>query len=121
MSDRALHPATTARKLRAATTDAERRLWSILRDRQLSGCKFRRQHPIGPFFADFACVERMRVIEADGGQHADNDADERRTAWLEGQGWRVIRFWNNEILGNLEGVARIILDALEGGGDGGDA
>jgi very-short-patch-repair endonuclease len=114
MSERALHPPTTARELRAATTDAERRLWSILRDRQLGGCKFRRRHPIGPFFADFACVERIMVIEADGGQHADSDADERRTAWLEGQGWRVIRFWNNKILGNLEGVARIILDALEG-------
>ncbi len=119
MSDRALHPPTAARKLRSTTTDAERRLWSILRDRQLNGCKFRRQHPIGPFFADFACVEHRLIVEADGGQHADSDADERRTAWLEGQGWRVLRFWNNEILSNPEGVSLVVLEALrssEGGG-----
>ncbi len=115
MSDRALHPPTTARKLRSATTDAERRLWSIPRDRQIGGCKFRRQHPIGPFFADFACVERMLVVEADGGQHAESEDDERRTVWLKGQGWRLIRFWNNEIMSNSEGVARSIWDALEGG------
>jgi primosomal protein N' (replication factor Y) len=116
MSHRALHPPTSARKLRQGSTDAERRLWAIIRDRQLGGCKFRRQHPIGPFIADFACVERMLIVEADGAQHVDSEADFRRTAWLEGQGWRVMRFWNNEILMNSEGVAASILVALGQGG-----
>ncbi len=93
-------------------TDAERRLWSVLRNRRMRGYKFRRQHPIGPFVADFACIEHRLVIEADGGQHADNAADERRTAWLERQGWNVLRFWNNDILTNIAGVQEIILRAL---------
>ncbi len=112
MSVRRQHPPTHSRKLRAAATDAERRLWSILRGRQLNGCKFRRQHPIGPFLADFAAVEVRLIIEADGGQHAASEADQRRTIWLKSQGWRVIRFWNNEILTNPEGVARAILEEL---------
>jgi primosomal protein N' (replication factor Y) len=115
-----LHPPTHSRRLRAQATDAERRLWALLRDRQIGGCKFRRQHPVGPFFADFAAVERRLIVEADGGQHADSHADARRTAWLESQGWRVIRFWNNEILTNPEGVARAVLEAL-GVDEGGDA
>jgi len=89
-------------------TDVERRPWSVLRDRRLLGYKFRRQRPIGPFIVDFACIERRLVIEADGGQHADNEADARRTAWLERHGWRVVRFWNNDILLNAEGVAETI-------------
>jgi very-short-patch-repair endonuclease len=73
-------------------TDAERRLWSVLRDRRLGGYKFRRQHPFGPFVLDFACVAHHLVVEVDGGQHADSESDRNRTAWLEGQGWRVIWF-----------------------------
>ena len=105
-------PSSKARELRLTMTDAERRLWSALRGRRLQGYKFRRQHPLGPFVLDFACIEHRLVIEADGGQHADSESDERRTAWLEARGWRVIRFWNNEILTNPEGVQDAILRAL---------
>ena len=105
---------THARELRSSMTDAERRLWSLLRNRRLDGCKFRRQHPIGRYVADFACVERMLIVEADGGQHADEPADQRRTDWLNSQGWRVIRFWNTDILRNTEGVVTAIREALEG-------
>jgi len=104
-----------ATELRQNTTDAERRLWAVLRDRRLQGYKFRRQHPIGRFIADFACTKHRLVIEADGGQHDDNPADAQRTVWLEGHGWRVIRFWNNEVLSNTEGVVSTILQALRGG------
>jgi primosomal protein N' (replication factor Y) len=104
-----------ARSLRQSMTDAERRLWSALRDRRLDGHKFKRQHPIGPFIADFACVELKIIIEADGGQHAGNTRDEPRTRWLEGRGWRVLRFWNNEILANTNGVLETIAEALRQG------
>src|SRR5229473_2581234 len=80
-----------ARELRITMTDAERRLWSALRGRRLRGFKFRRQHRLGPFIADFVCVEHRLVIEADGGQHAESAVDARRTAWLEARGWRVLR------------------------------
>ena len=99
---------TQARGLRQNMTDAERRLWSVLRSRKLDGWKFRRQHPVGPYVLDFACLECKLLIEADGGQHADSVADLRRTAWLEKRGWTILRFWNNEILNNIEGVAEII-------------
>jgi len=102
-----------ARQLRLNQTDAERRLWAALRDRRLVGYKFRRQRPIGPFIVDFVCIEHKLVIEADGGQHADNEADESRTAWLQGRGWRVLRFWNNEILANTRGVIETIAAALQ--------
>ena len=101
-----------ARELRIHMTDAERRLWAVLRGRRLQGYKFRRQHPVGPFILDFACIEHRLVIEADGGQHSDNAADERRTAWLARRGWRVLRFWNNEILSSTEGVQEAVLEAL---------
>jgi very-short-patch-repair endonuclease len=103
-----------ARQLRTDMTDAKRRLWSLLRNRRLDGHKFRRQHPIGSFIADFACLERMLIVEADGRQHADNPDDQRRTDWLQGQGWRVVRFWNNDILRNPDGVAAAILQSLGG-------
>jgi very-short-patch-repair endonuclease len=106
-----------ARELRVFSTDAERRLWSALRSRRLQNYKFRRQHPLGRFILDFACVEHRLVIEADGGQHDGNADDARRTAWLAGKGWRVIRFWNNDILTNIEGVMEMILAELARTGD----
>ncbi|SRR5579883_2947337 len=108
-------PDRQARQLRLTMTDAERRLWSALRGRRLQGYKFRRQHPLGPFILDFACIAHRLAVEADGGQHADNDYDRRRTAWLARRGWRVIRFWNNDILVNPEGVQEAILQALQEG------
>jgi|SRR5579863_1778351 len=102
-----------ARQLRLTMTEAERRLWSALRARRLQRYKFRRQHPLGRFIADFACIAHRLVIEADGGQHAESRTDIRRTAWLESHGWRVLRFWNNDILANIEGVQIAILQALE--------
>src|SRR5262249_7534924 len=91
-----------ARRLRRSVTVVERLLWRRLRDRQLDGHKFRRQHPLGPYVLDFFCEARKLVIEIDGGQHADQvQHDERRTRWLEERGCRVIRFWNNDVTGNL--------------------
>jgi very-short-patch-repair endonuclease len=92
------------RHLRANMTDAEQQLWRILRMRQLGGRRFRRQFQIGPFIADFACPELRLVIEVDGGQHADSASDAMRDLWLQSEGWKVVRFWNNEVLRNLEGV-----------------
>ena len=101
-----------ARTLRRDMTDAERRLWAALRHRRLRALKFRRQHPIGPFIVDFACIEHRLIVEADGGQHADNEDDARRTMWLENRGWRVLRFWNNDIPTNPEGVQEAILQVI---------
>jgi very-short-patch-repair endonuclease len=101
-----------AKKLRREMTDAESKLWSILRNSQLNGAKFRRQQPIGPFIVDFVCQQARLIIEADGSQHADSLADARRTDFLGSKGYRVLRFWNNEIIENLEGVAESILAAL---------
>jgi very-short-patch-repair endonuclease len=106
-------PNKSAHLPRQSSTDAERRMWSALRDLGLSRYKFRRQHPIGGFITDFACTRHALVIELDRGQHADNVADARRTAWLESHGWRVIRFWNNDVLTNTEGVVGVILRALQ--------
>ena len=100
------------RKLRSNQTDAERKLWFALRDRRLGGFKFVRQEAIGPFVADFVCRERNIVIEVDGGQHADNARDLRRDAYLAGEGYRVLRFWNNDVLANRDGVLLTILEAL---------
>lgn len=101
-----------ARELRTQPTDAERKLWSLLRQGQLGGWRFRRQHPIPPYIADFACIEAKLVIEADGGQHAESSYDEARDRHLRNLGWRVLRFWNPEVLTNPEGVAETILAAL---------
>tara|TARA_R110002110_G_scaffold406951_1_gene627452 strand:- start:567 stop:884 length:318 start_codon:yes stop_codon:yes gene_type:complete len=94
-------------------TEAEARLWSRLRNRTLGGFKFRRQTPVGPYIADFLCADRMLIVEADGGQHAGNAADMRRTRFLEGRGYRVIRFWNSDVLSNTDGVLEMILIELE--------
>ena len=100
-----------ARKLRAAPTLAEQRLWSHLRASQL-GVRFTRQFPIGNHIADFACRKARLVIEVDGGQHAENAFDETRTAMIEAHGYRVIRFWNNDVLSNIDGVLTEIASHL---------
>jgi len=106
-------PRRYARRLRRDQTDAERTLWWRLRDRQLSGAKFRRQHPVGPFITDFCCPEVELIIELDGGQHAgQREADAQRTAFLEAHGYRVLRFWDNEVLANIEGVLERIAEVL---------
>ena len=100
-----------ARKLRVQSTDAEKLLWSRIRSRQL-GAKFVRQFPIGPHIADFACRSAHLAIELDGGQHGET-IDAPRTAMIEAHGYRVIRFWNNEVLENLEGVLLALVGDLE--------
>jgi very-short-patch-repair endonuclease len=102
-------PSETARRLRANMTDAERKLWSLLRRKQLQEFRFRRQVPLGSYVADFACMSARLVIELDGGQHAvRTEQDERRTAWLERVGFRVLRFWNGEVFTNTDGVLETI-------------
>ncbi len=106
---------TLPRKLRRDSTEAEKVIWRALRNRRLNGHKFRRQHPIGKFVADFCCMEAMLIVEIDGGQHdRQAEADARRTSELERQGYRVVRFWNNEVLGNLEGVLTVLRQELTG-------
>ena len=99
-----------ARALRRHSTDAEHALWFRLRNRRLSGLKFRRQHPIGRYYADFACPEGRLVVELDGGQHAyQKDNDNRRSEYLQCRGWRVVRFWDDEVLTELETVLEVVL------------
>ena len=100
-----------ARSLRRSNTEAEARLWRALRS-QLAGAKFRRQVPIGPYFADFASHAAQLIIEVDGSQHVDNMKDEARTAFLNAEGYRVLRFWNNQVLGELDLVLAAIHAAL---------
>jgi len=100
-----------AQRLRKDMTDAERRLWSHLRGRQL-GVQFTRQYLIGNFVVDFACRRLRLAIECDGGQHAENPADDERTRSIEAHGYRVIRFWNNDVLQNTEGVLTIIAQEI---------
>lgn len=102
-----------AKEMRHAPTDAERQLWSRLRAKRLNGWKFRRQQPIGPYIADFACLEARLIVEVDGSQHADSARDAARDEWLGAQGFRIMRFWNNEVLENEDGVLVTILAALE--------
>ncbi len=101
-----------ARRLRSAMTDAERRLWARIREQKLGGWRFRRQHPIPPYTVDFACVEAKLAIELDGGQHSGSPSDETRDRKLISSGWRVLRFWNNEAMTNIEGVLATILASL---------
>jgi very-short-patch-repair endonuclease len=100
-----------ARQLRQNPTDAERKLWQRLRTLP-SAAHFRRQATIGPYFVDFACNSHRLVIEIDGGQHAENAADRERTRDLNARGYRVLRSWNNDVLGNIDGVLEIIIGAL---------
>ena len=117
-----------ARKLRKQPTDAENLLWKHLRARQLNGYKFRRQHFIDPYIVDFFCMESGLIVEADGGQHDEQRKyDTERTVYFESRGYRVIRFWNNEILDNIDIVLERIMKLLDDpspqpspGGRGGD-
>ena len=104
-----------AKQLRKSSTEAEKRLWRLLRGKQLAGYKFRRQEPIGSYIVDFVCYRPQLVIELDGGQHDTTKQrahDEQRTAWLRSQGFAVIRFWNNQLLENEAGILHDILRAL---------
>ena len=103
-----------ARSLRRNETNAEHVLWQIVRNRQLDGHKFVRQLPVGPYFADFACREMALIVELDGSQHVDSRTDDARTAVLNAEGHSVLRFWNNDVLTNAQGVAEAILLALAG-------
>jgi very-short-patch-repair endonuclease len=109
-------PAVTrfSRRLRTNSTDAEAKLWKHLRARQIDGCKFVRQAPVGPYFCDFICREQKLIVEVDGGQHANSQRDNIRDRYLIGNGYRIVRFWNNDVLGNIEGVVSTISAALRG-------
>ena len=101
-----------ARQLRQDSTGPEKKLWRALRTK-LPEFKWRRQMPVGPYFADFACFAERLIVELDGGQHAQSvDLDAARTRFLEVQGYRVIRFWNNDVLGNIDGVLGRIAEQL---------
>jgi very-short-patch-repair endonuclease len=97
-----------ARRLRVNQTDAEKVLWNRIRNRQIDGHKFVRQEPIDNYVCDFVCRERLVIIEVDGGQHNESAADAARDLHLIAEGFRVLRFWNNDVLGNLEGVLVMI-------------
>ncbi|MBL8023772.1 MAG: endonuclease domain-containing protein [Elusimicrobia bacterium] len=102
-----------ARRLRREQTDAEKRLWSLLRSRRLSGYKFRRQLILGPFIADFCCVEKRLIVELDGGQHAERtESDSQRTSDLEARGFRVLRFWNMDVYDHAEIILNKVEEAL---------
>jgi very-short-patch-repair endonuclease len=104
-----------ARRLRRGQTEAERRLWNLLRNRTVHGLKFVRQHPIDPFVADFVCRERMLVIELDGSQHVeDAEYDARRTAYLNRRGYSVLRFWNTDVLQHLGAVEEMLVALASG-------
>ena len=105
-----------ARKFRQRQTSAESKLWAKLRSKQLEGVKFRRQQPIGPYIVDFVSFERKLVIEIDGGQHGVSrvrERDKARTALIMGKGYRVLRFWDNEVSNNTDGVLEKIRQALD--------
>lgn len=104
-----------AKRLRRDSTEVEKKLWRALRNRQLAGVKFRRQFPVEDYVADFAAPEHRLIVELDGGQHNDEAArvwDAARTARLEQSGWRLLRFWNNEVIENIEAVVLTIRHAL---------
>jgi very-short-patch-repair endonuclease len=106
---------STARAIRKRPTEAEARLWAGLRELRLAGYKFRRQEPIGGYVCDFVCFSRKLIVEVDGSQHAENViADSQRTAWLESQGFRVLRFWNDEVLRDTNTVLDAIFNTLNG-------
>jgi very-short-patch-repair endonuclease len=107
------HFTNIARKLRKQATKTETLLWRKLKMRQIQGFKFRRQQPIGPYIVDFVTFEKKLVIELDGGQHAmEREKDEERDAWLKDQGYEVLRFWDNQVFENLDGVLEVIKNKL---------
>ncbi|MBU1175294.1 MAG: endonuclease domain-containing protein [Alphaproteobacteria bacterium] len=106
--------ASSAKRLRTSMTDAERKLWFRIRNRQLLGFKFVRQLPIGRYVADFVCREAALIVEIDGGQHNGSERDIERTGFLNHEGYSVLRFWNNEVLGNTDGVLETIMTVLGG-------
>lgn len=97
-----------SQSLRTNMTDAEQKIWSHLRQRQINNLKFRRQQIIGHYIVDFACFENKLIIEIDGGQHSE-ETDKNRTAFLQKEGHTILRFWNNDVLNNIEGVLETIL------------
>ena len=102
-----------ARKLRRNSTDVERQLWHRIRDKQIDEFRFRRRRPIGKYIVDFVCLDAMLIVELDGGQHAGDAAyDQRRTAFLESLGYAVLRFWNNEVIENMDGVLQRLHETL---------
>jgi len=106
-------PHKNARTLRKDMPSAEQRLWFFIRRKQLVGFRFRRQHTIGPYVADFVCVETKLVIELDGDQHGLGvapDHDAKRNNFMENEGWTILRFWNNQVYDNVDGVLEMILD-----------
>jgi len=103
-----------ARSLRQSSTDAERKLWYRLRSSQILGLKFVRQAPIGPYIVDFICREQRVIVEVDGSQHADSKRDAVRDQWLAERRYLVLRFWNNDVLNNIEGVLETIAGAISG-------
>lgn len=105
---------TRARELRNNPTDAERALWRQLRFWQLDGYKFRRQQPLGRYIVDFVCLEKRLVVEVDGGQHAQQASiDAERDTWLRDQGFVVLRFWNHDVLKNIDGVKQLVYKTLQ--------
>ena len=106
-------PVNRARQLRRFQTDAEKHLWRSLRNRGVAGCKFRRQHPVGPYVCDFVCLDPRLVIEVDGGHHAQQAASDReRSEFLAADGFRELRFWNHEVLADTEAVLQRIYEAV---------
>ena len=120
MTERQHKPSTgVARKRRRNETEAEKKLWQVLRARQFLGLKFRRQSPVAGSVADFLCEELRIIVEADGGQHTDSPTDGDRTARLQAAGYHVIRYWNNDIVSNLDGVLEDLRGRLVVIADGG--
>jgi very-short-patch-repair endonuclease len=108
-----LHKHRTAKILRKNFTDSERLLWKYLRAKQMDGYKFRRQEPIGGYIVDFVCQDKLIIVEVDGSQHTvEHKKDYERDKWLKGLGYEILRFWNNEVLTNTEGVLEIIRNTL---------
>ena len=110
---RVMSQVSRARRLRRQSTDAERALWSKLRNRRMMNCKFRRQFPTGSYIVDFVCLERNLIIEIDGGHHAgQQDYDAVRTEWLRTQGFNVLRYWDNDVLTQIDSVLESIREEL---------
>jgi very-short-patch-repair endonuclease len=105
-------PIERARELRRNQTEAEKRIWEKIRNKHL-GVTFRRQVPMGPYIADFLCRDLKLVVEIDGGQHAESKKDEARTKYLQGLGFHVVRFWNDEVLSNIEGVVMTLVQTMD--------